>query len=73
MTDLSLTIPFAGRIYINRDLITLSRYTVEVLHSPCGRELLLCCGSLRVYLTPTSSLTNEAHQWVAQRSTARPL
>lgn len=54
-----LTVPFIGRIYVQWDTITQPRLTAEQLTSPAGRELLLCCGCLRVYLTPSSTLTAE--------------
>lgn len=60
MTDLIyLTIPFLGRIYAQRDTVTKPRLSAEPLYSSCGREWLLCCGSLRVYLTPTATLASE--------------
>lgn len=60
MTDLRfLTLPFIGRIYAQWDTITTPRLTAEPLTSPAGRELLLCCGRLRVYLTPSSALAVE--------------
>lgn len=60
MTDLfHITLPLLGRIYAQRDTVTTPRLSVELLHSPSGRELLLCCGRLRLYLTPASSLASE--------------
>ena len=60
MTDLLfLTVPFIGRIYAEWDTITTPRLAAEPLTSPSGRELLLCCGRLRVYLTPRSALVAE--------------
>lgn len=60
MTELiHLTIPFVGRIYVQHDTITSKRYSSEMLRPSCGRELLLCCGRLRLYITPSSSLANE--------------
>lgn len=60
MTNLfSLSIPFVGRIFAQRDTVTTPRLSAERLHSASGGELLLCCGWLRVYLTPASSLASE--------------
>lgn len=60
MTDLIfLTVPFIGRFYAQWDRITQPRLTAELLTSPAGRELLLCCGRLRVYLSPRSALVAE--------------
>ncbi len=56
---IQLTLPFIGRIYAQRNTVTKPRLAVEVLSSPCGKELLLCCGSLRVYLTPSPVLAAE--------------
>lgn len=60
MTDLIyLNIPFLGRIYAQRDTVTTPRLSAERLQSSCGKEWLLCCGSLRVYLTPAATLAAE--------------
>ena len=60
MTDLIyITLPLLGRIYAQRDTLTTPRLSVELLHSTAGRELLLCCGCLRLYLTPASALASE--------------
>lgn len=60
MTDLfHITIPFVGRIYAQRDRITVARYSVEALRKGCGKEVLLCLGQFRLYLTPASSIAAE--------------
>lgn len=60
MTDLIfLTIPFLGRVYAQRDTITVPQLSIQQLHAPCGKEWLLCWGSLRVYLTLEDSLAAE--------------
>lgn len=54
MTNLiHLSIPLLGTVFAQRDTVTLSRFSAETLTSASGRELLLCMGSLRVYLTPS--------------------
>ncbi|WP_296765950.1 hypothetical protein [Sediminimonas sp.] len=61
MTDLiHITIPFLGRLYAQRDTITLRRVECAVLHGPSGKEYLLCLGRLRVYLTPPRVIAAEA-------------
>ena len=55
----SLTVPFLGRIYAQRDTSTPPRLAAELLQSPCGREMLLYCGRLRLYLTPAAALAAE--------------
>ena len=59
MIDLFFTVPFLGRIYAHRDTVTTARLSVETLHSPPGKEWLLCCGSLRIYFTPAAALAGE--------------
>lgn len=41
-----------GRMILQRDSLTRPRLSAELLTSPCGKELLLCIHSLRLYLTP---------------------
>jgi hypothetical protein len=53
MRDLfHLTLPFVGSIYAQFDTLTLPRWEVEDVSGPAGSEWLICCGSLRIYLTP---------------------
>ncbi|OWY12324.1 hypothetical protein B6V72_14610 [Thioclava sp. F34-6] len=60
MTDLIyITLPFLGRIYAQRDTITLRQYAWEVLSSANGNEYLLSLGSLRVYLVPARVVAAE--------------
>lgn len=55
-----ITIPYIGRLYVQRDTITLSRFGWEVLEGPGHTtEYLLHLGRLRVYLTPATSLAAE--------------
>ena len=62
MIDLFFTVPFLGRIYAHRDTVTTARLSVETLHSPPGKEWLLCCGSLRIYFTPAAALAAEGRR-----------
>lgn len=56
MTNLlHLSIPLLGTVFAQRDTITRPRFAAKTLSSAAGRELLLCMGSLRVYLTPLPS------------------
>ncbi|MGY9046784.1 hypothetical protein P775_15055 [Puniceibacterium antarcticum] len=60
MTDLIyMNIPFVGRLYAQHDTLTMYRWETETLTSSCGREYLLCCGRLRIYWTPASTLRSE--------------
>jgi hypothetical protein len=60
MTDLIyLTIPSVGRIYIQHGTVTIKQWSSEVMASTAGKELYLCCGRMRIYLTPASTLRNE--------------
>ena len=53
MTDLIyLTIPSVGRIYIQHGTVTIKQWSSEVMASTAGKELYLCCGRMRIYLTP---------------------
>ena len=55
-----ITIPYIGRLYVQRDTITLSRFGWEVLEGPRHtKDYLLSMGSLRVHLTPASLLATE--------------
>lgn len=54
-----INLPFFGRIFLQLDRITIPRVSAEQLTTPCGKELLLCLGSLRLYLTPASVVAAE--------------
>ncbi len=61
MTNLfSFTFPYVGRLFAQRDTVTLQRYALEALDGPnTAREFLLCLGALRLYFTPASALRRE--------------
>ncbi len=55
-----ITIPYIGRLYVQLDTITLSRFGWEVLGGPSHTtEYLLSIGRLRVYLTSSSLVAAE--------------